>query len=518
MITRKFVLLCFFIFCYSISFSQNGTRAVDYNTRSIGRGGTEIGFFDGPSAMLMNPAGLSFIKKPVLNANAIFMVPPTHFKNYIKDANGNVTSTILNDDDGDKILYVMPSLSYVHNFKNSKFTLGAGVFTTGGMGTEYKLNHQLFVSPAFSTNYQKQVYRSRFAVIESCISGSYLITPEFSIGLTGEFVYSTLEIGQPFSLSPDYLKGTLVTTQGTTTYGNYFKASRPVYGLGYKELTAAAEMTNLKSYTFGGKIGLAYKLCDCFSMGASYTLSVPLNFKDGNAKMDMSAQFNEASTIAAQNLVTTMGISIDSAAKLVSALFGQNGIHPYEGFIADYTVTNEFKTPQSVGFGFMYSPMPKLRLGFDFEWLNWSKAFDKMKLTLTNGTNSNINKMLVNGAPGNEALYVEFPMNWKDAVILKFGGEYDLSKVLTLRAGYSYSSNPIPEETIIPIMPAILEHHIMAGCSYDLLSKLTMNIALEYGLKNSVTGSNPHQVATEYITSESSLQNLLGHISLNYNF
>lgn len=517
MIKKSFVLLCVIVFCYSIASAQNGTRAVDYNTRSIGRGGTEIGFFDGPSSMLMNPAGMSFIKKPVLNANAIFMVPPSHFKNYTKDAGGNPTTTLLNDADGDNILYVMPSLSYVHNFKDSKFTLGAGVFTTGGMGTEYKLNHRLFSTPAGSTNYQKQKYRSRFAIIESCISGSYLITPEFSIGLTGEFVYSTLEIAQPFSLTPSYLKGKLITSTGPTTYAKYFSDPRP-YGLGYKELTTAAEMTDLKSYTFGGKIGLAYKLCEKFSMGASYTLSVPLNFKNGNASMDMSAQFNEASGISAQNLVNVYHISLDSAAKLVSALFAANGIHPYEGFISNYSVTNEFKTPQSVGFGLMYSPMPKMRLGFDFEWLNWSKAFDKMKLTLKEGTNTNINKMLVNGAPNNEDLYVEFPMNWKDAVILKFGGEYDLSKVFILRAGYSYSSNPIPEETIIPIMDAILEHHFMAGFSYDVVSKLTLNLALEYGLKNSVTGSNPHLVASEYVNSESSLQNLLAHISLSYMF
>jgi long-chain fatty acid transport protein len=517
MIKKSLTFLCLFVFSYSIAISQNGTRAVDYNTRSIGRGGTEIGFFDGPSAMLMNPAGISFIKKPVLNANAIFMVPPTHFKNYVKDASGNPTTQILNDADGEKLLYVMPSLSYVHDFKNSKFTLGAGVFTTGGMGTEGKFNHQLFVSPVFSTNYQPQIYRSRFAVIESCISGSYLITPQFSIGITGEFVYSTLELGQPFSLTPSFLKGTLNTLSGPTTFGAYFSGNRPS-GLGYNELTASAEMTNLKSYSFGGKIGLAYKLSDKFSMGASYTLSVPLNYKDGNAKMDMSAQFSEASGRAVQNLVSSMGISPDSAAKLVTALFSANGIHPYEGFIADYTVSNEFKTPQSVGFGLMYSPAPKFRLGFDFEWLNWSKAFDKMTLTLKGGTNSNINKMLVNGAPGNEDLVVEFPMNWKDAVILKFGGEYDLSKVVIVRAGYSYSSNPIPEETIIPIMPAILEHHIMAGFSYDVYTKLTLNLALEYGLKNSVTGSNPHLVATEYKNSESSLQNLLGHISLAYMF
>jgi long-chain fatty acid transport protein len=518
MIRKSLLLLPLFLFCYSLAISQDGTRAIDYNTRSTGRGGVSIGFFDNPSTMLTNPAGMSFIRKPVLNANAIFMVPPTHFKNYVKDANGNTTSTILNDADGEKMLYVMPSLSYVHNFKNSKFTLGAGVFTTGGMGTEGKYNHQLFASPSFSTNYQQQIYRSRFAVVESAISGSYMITPQFSVGITGEFVYSTLELAQPFSLPPSFLKGAFVSAlTGPTTYGAYFSGNKPL-GLGYKELTASAEMTNLKSYTFGGKIGFAYKLNEKFSAGASYTMSVPLNYKNGSATMDMSAQFNEASVISTMNVMGILHISADSAAKIVAATFAANGVNPYAGFVANYDVNNEFKTPQSFGAGFMYSPSPKIRLGFDFEWLNWSKAFEKMTLTLTNGSNSNINKMLVNGAPGSDALVVEFPMKWKDAIILKFGGEFDASKVLTLRAGYSYSQNPIPSETIIPIMPAILVHHIMAGCSIDLIKQLTLNLALEYGLNNSVTGSNPHQVATEYNNSESSLKNLLGHISFTYNF
>jgi len=507
---RKICVTIFLVFLAVSSYAQNGTRAVDYSTRSIGRGGTEIGFFDGPSVMITNPAGMSFIKKPVLNANAIFMVPPTHFKNYKKDASGKVTTTLLNDNDGEKILYVMPSLAYVHNIKDSKFTFGAGVFTTGGMGTEAKYLHQLFATP--------QNYRSRFGVIESVISGSYLITPNLSFGITGEFVYSTIELSQPFSLPPSVLQGKVVTSQGTTTFGNYFSNPRPA-GLGYRELTAAAEMTNLKSYTFGGKIGFAYKFNEVFTFGASYTASVPLNFKNGNAQMDMSAQFNEAAGRAVMNLMQIYpGISQDSATHMVMAFFGANGINPAAGFVANYTVTNEFKTPQSFGFGLKYAPLSKLRFGFDFEWLNWSKAFDKMKITLSSGSNSNINKLINNGGTGQSDLVVEFPMNWKDAVILKFGGEYDLCKKMTVRAGYSYSTNPIPSETIIPIMPAILEHHIMAGFSYDILEKLTMNLALEYGVKNTVTGSANHKVASEYINSESSLQNLLGHISLNYNF
>ncbi|HWQ82127.1 MAG TPA: outer membrane protein transport protein [Ignavibacteria bacterium] len=509
---KRIVTAILLLFLSASAYSQSGIRAVDYNTLSTGRGGTEIGFFDSPSLMITNPAGMSFIKKPVLNANTIFMVPIPHFKNYSKDATGKTTTNIYNDYEGEKVLYALPSLSYVHNFENSNLTLGAGVFTTGGMGTDYKLKHQLLSPTA-----DNQKYRSRFAIVESAISAAYLITPKLSIGATGEFVYSTLEIVQPFSLPPSLLKGTLITTSGPTTFGNYFSAPRPA-GLGYSEMTAAAEMTGLKSYTFGGKFGIAYKYSERFSIGANYCLSIPLNFKSGTASLDMSSQFSEASGIAAMNLVNIYHISIDSAAKLVSALFSANGIHPYEGFTATYDVENEFKTPQSAGFGLMYSPIPRLRFGFDFEWLNWSKAFENMKLTLKNGNNNNVNKMIGSGGINQGDLIVEFPLKWKDAVILKFGGEYDFSEVFTLRAGYAYTTNPIPPETIIPIMPAVLEHHVMAGFSYNLLAKLKLHMGLEYGFNNTVTGSSIHQVATEYNNSESSLKNLLGHISLTYNF
>jgi long-chain fatty acid transport protein len=500
----------FLVLTVSSLFPQSGTRSIDYSARSFGRGGTSIGFFDSPSLIMSNPAGLSFLKNTAVNGNAIFMFPGMHFRNYKKDAGGNVTTEVYNDKDGESNVFVLPSVSYVQKIKDSKFTFGAGVFTTGGMGADFTLNHQLFSEP--------QTYHSRFATIESCISGSYLITPEFSVGITGEFLYSTLEITMPFSLPPSLLKGTLYTSQPSpTTYGKYFSDPRP-YGLGYTELTAATEMSNLASYTFGGKIGLAYKFSDRFSLGASYTLSMPLDFKDGDAKMDMTAQFQQASGIAAQNLVQVYGISLDSAYKLVSALFAANGIVTSNGFVANYKVDNRFDNPQSAGFGLMYSPFSGVRFGFDFEWLNWSKAFDNMKLTLTEGSNSNINKMIASGESDANPMVVEFPLKWKDAVILKFGGEYDISSVLTLRAGYSYSTNPIPNTTIIPVIPAVLEHRFMAGCSYDILKQLTVNAAVEYGLKNSVTGSDPHLVATEYINSETSMYNILGHIALQYNF
>ena len=233
----------------------------------------------------------------------------------------------------------------------------------------------------------------------------------------------------------------------------------------------------------------------------------------------MSAQFNDAFGRDVVNVMNKYHISDPAVARtIVMNNFSALGIDITKGFTGQYDISDEFEIPQSVGFGINYNPSPCLRLGFDFEWINWKKSFDKMKLTLTNGTNSNINILLGQGGVGQPDFNVDFLMNWKDAVILKFGGEYDLSKKSTIRLGYAYGTNPVPEEAAIPIIPAVLVHHIMAGFSYALTERLNTNVAIEYGLNNKVTNSGTSIVASEYNYSTVELKNMLGHLSLTYNF
>ncbi|MBN1634739.1 MAG: outer membrane protein transport protein [Ignavibacteria bacterium] len=513
------ILLMFVVFASECD-AQVGVRSLDYNTRSVGRGATGIGFFDSPSLMLSNPAGLTFIKESQINANVIFMVPPPSFKNYTNN-NGVTTSTVLNDKDGEATLYALPSISYIRKFKDSKFTIAAGAFLTGGMGTDYELNHQLYAEPTGSTNYFPQVYRSRFSIIESGLSIAYAITPKLSIGATGEFIYTQIEFKNPFSMPPSVLRGMATSNM---TFGQMFAApqNQPgdtiVGGLGYKELTSSADMKYLKSYSFGGKFGLAYKFSESFSIGFNYCLPISLNFEGGTANLDMTAQFKNASARAVRNYMIVFGVSQQQAETMVHQTFSQMGINITEGFAGEYKIDNKFSTPQSFGFGLMYSPTCKVRLGFDFEFINWYKAFDKMELTLTEGDNANINKMLNAGGNGQQPLTVDFPLAWKDAYAFKIGGEYDVSPCLILRAGYAYNTNPIPEETVISILPAIIQHHLFAGMSYSLANNWIINMALEYGLKNSMTASDPSHVAFEYNNADLGLQNFLGHISVSYVF
>lgn len=515
MTKKSFVFLCLFVLCFSFAYSQDGTRAIDFNTRSTGRGGVSIGFFDNPSVMLTNPAGMSFLKNDMLDANAIFMVPPPKFTNFKKDASGNTTQELLNNAvEGSKTLYVLPSLSYTRKISD-KLTLGAGVFTTGGMGADFSLNHELYKD---ASGYIPQTYHSRFSTVQGGLSGAYKITDKFSAGVTAQLLWASLEFKNPFSMSPLKMLGQMNAQQ---TFGQHFAAPRDTtnMGLGYSEVTSSADMKELNSYSFAGKIGLAYKFSEKFTIGASYSAPVPLKFKNGISNLDMSAQFNDAFGREVVNVMNKYHISDPAVARtIVMNNFSALGIDITKGFTGQYDISDEFEVPQSVGFGINYNPSPCLRLGFDFEWINWKKSFDKMKLTLTNGTNSNINILLGQGGVGQPDFNVDFLMNWKDAVILKFGGEYDLSKKSTIRLGYAYGTNPVPEEAAIPIIPAVLVHHIMAGFSYALTERLNTNVAIEYGLNNKVTNSGTSIVASEYNYSTVELKNMLGHLSLTYNF
>jgi long-chain fatty acid transport protein len=164
----------------------------------------------------------------------------------------------------------------------------------------------------------------------------------------------------------------------------------------------------------------------------------------------------------------------------------------------------------------MISPKDNFRIALDVEWVNWTKSAKSMKLTLTNGQSTNINKVLGQGGVGQAPLVVDFPLNWGDAVLVKIGGEYDFSKTFTLRLGYAYGNNPIPNTTINPVVPANLVHHITAGSTFNITKRALLNLGLEYGVKNSQVSDTPNLVASEYNGSTTTMQNLLGHISVTY--
>ena len=489
---KSFKILLFTILFSSGLIAQTGTRLVGFNALSMGRGGTSIGTFDSNELMMTNPAGISFLKTS-LDVNLSLMFPSVHFKNGLNDA------------DGDKNIFPLPAAGYVNNCGCSDFTWGIGFFTAGGMGADYKLKHSLY-----GTSLQE--YHSQLAAMQGGLSAAYKFGENFSVGASLHMVYSMLEFSMPFSLNPLSMKG--IAMPGMT-FGQMFAAPPAMGGFGYDEVTAAAKMTDLTALGFNGKIGLAYKVDEKLSFGLSYTMPTSLTYTGGKATMDMTAQLNDAFGKAMMGwMMMNPGKTQQEAQVAIMAQFTQLGIDMSKGVVANYDLDVDLTFPQSIGFGASYKASENLMLAADFEWINWENAFDKMTLKMKSGSNANINKMM--GNTGSFNIY--FPMNWKNSIVVKLGGEYDVNSDLTLRLGYAYGGNPVPESTIFPIFPAIVESHLTAGMSLKVSAPITINAAFEMALNKALTASSPSMIANEYDGSTSELGTTIIHISLNYAF
>jgi long-chain fatty acid transport protein len=113
--------------------------------------------------------------------------------------------------------------------------------------------------------------------------------------------------------------------------------------------------------------------------------------------------------------------------------------------------------PRSVGVGMRHEVCPCGVLSADVIWYDWSQAFDEFVLRLSNSS--------VTGFPDVED---HFPLNWRDTVSTRLGYEWKVASG-TMRLGYVYHRNPIPDATLTPFIQAILEHSVSLGygwCSH----------------------------------------------------
>ncbi|MBI5858398.1 MAG: outer membrane protein transport protein [Sphingobacteriales bacterium] len=477
-------------------FAQNGTRLIGFDAVTSGRGGTSTGFFDNPSLMINNPAGLSFLTSSRFDISISVMAPKLSFRNAINNTSGKNN------------LFPLGCLSYVKK-SSEKFTYGLGIFTQGGMGADFNLNHALYKNA--TGNYMQQPYHSKFAVMQGGGSAAYKLTNRLSVGVTADLVYGQVEFQMPMSMPPSMMKG-VIDPQTGFTFGDMFSADPEAGGLGYSEVIASANLKSLSSFGFNGKIGLAFKPNEKFSAGINYTLPVNLTYKNGKAEMDMTYQMNDAfGRVVAGIMQQNPGTTLEEAQQEAMTMFSQLGIDLTKGATDNYSAEAKFGLPQSLSAGIFFSPSQKIRLALDAEWINWEKAFKQMDISLSGGTNPNINRML--GAEGSFGM--AFPMYWKNTIVIRTGAEITASKKLILRGGYVYGSNPVPASTLFPVFPAIVKHHITAGGSVKLTKSFIINAAYEHAFKNTETAAVKSNVANEYNNSTSRLRNDIFHFSVS---
>lgn len=186
------------------------------------------------------------------------------------------------------------------------------------------------------------------------------------------------------------------------------------------------------AFGLGAQIGLQYQVNEQFSVGAAYTS--PQFFAD----FKYNAVY-ENPNLPNFNTARTFRFRLDA--------------------------------PPVYAAGLAYAPTPALRTALDVKYIGYgtTRGFE---------------------ASGYNADGSVKGFGWKNIAVVAAGVEYDVASDWTLRGGYNYSGNPIPDEMSmynIPA-PAIVQHHITGGVGYTVRPGVEINLSAYKAFENSISG------------------------------
>ncbi len=172
-------LLCFGIvslIASTTAYATNGMNMEGYGPVATGMGGASMAYDNGTAAMMNNPATLGLMPEGNRLDVALGFLGP-HVK--AEDDAAGETSTSSGN------AYYMPALGWVQ--KSGQMTYGLGVFSQGGMGSEYSAD-------SFLAQKSGEKVRTELGVGRVLVPFAYQINKDLSIAATADFVWASLDL------------------------------------------------------------------------------------------------------------------------------------------------------------------------------------------------------------------------------------------------------------------------------------------------------------------------------------
>lgn len=265
-------------------------------------------------------------------------------------------------------------------------------------------------------------------------------------------------------------------------YGANYRLTNPI--LGTRKYTTLGAL---------GKVvpGVAYRVSDQLSVGGTLGVAVshaqiegPFFLQTGPLQGTPTLLDLEASGAAITWSLglqyqlsedTTVGLTYQSESRfrlrgnLAADVYLPGPAIEYSDFDARVSLT----WPRSVGLGMKHRICDHRRISADVIWFDWPHAFDSLGMELTGASNPLI------AALAGPVIRDDFPLDWRDSVSVRVGYERFLAHNRVLRAGYVFHRNPIPEATLTPYIPAILEHAFSVGYGTPL-RKYNLDVAYQF--------------------------------------
>ncbi len=321
--------------------------------------------------------------------------------------------------------YVMPAFGWVR--KNDQYSYGIGVFGQGGMGTEYSARSM----NAAGTD---QPVRSELAVGRVIAPVSYKVNERTNVGATLDFTWASLDMRMASMFSQMAGMNPVPTGQFIGMMGGMTpETAPPTVRIDFSDNNKFSGAAKSSGVT--GKLGMTFEASKDLTLGASYQLKTRLG--------DMKTSATGATMTMGQVLTGRM-------------------------------VVQDFQMPSVLAVGASWVATPQLQLVADLKRIGWSAVMQNFKMTFES-------------SQGLGTMGFTMPQNWKDQTVLSLGGAYKVDDLWTARAGYSHSTNPIPDAYVHPLFPAIVTDHYTAGFGYKISKGVSLDAAVSYAPKVTVS-------------------------------
>lgn len=179
---------------------------------------------------------------------------------------------------------------------------------------------------------------------------------------------------------------------------------------------------------------------------------------------------------------TGVGLKLGWTGELTSALTMGATYQPktkmkkfskYAGLFAEQ---GGFDIPATYGVGLALKATPQTTLAIDYQAIQYS-GVPSIANTLSAG-----GQLGADNGPG---------FGWKNVNVVKFGVSQAMSGTLTVRAGYSHNTQPIPEsQTFFNILaPGVVQDHVTLGATWNVSPQNEVTVAYMHAFEKKVNGS-----------------------------
>jgi long-chain fatty acid transport protein len=385
----------------------------------MGRAGTGVArpCADG-STIFFNPANLA-ATPDVLSVGLTGIAPRGSFTNDLTGIQGDLADKVYPVPN----LYLVKGLSPGAGSRIDRVALGVGVFAPFGLTTEWPTT-----------------FEGRFLGYKTVIRAIY-VQPTAAVRLLGRV---SVGAGMDVNFAHVQLRQRVDLSTQTAAPGVTFADIGIPTGTDFADANLSANATRV-----GFHVGASATVTHGLDVGVRYMSRQTVHFDNGTVEI---SQVPTGLVIPATLPGIPAGTPVDV---LVAPQFAPGGP------LTNQSATALVRLPDQLVFGLAYAPVERVRLLADAQWSHWA-VFDRVPITFEK-------------LPP-ETLRQDNRNVWD----LRFGGEYDASRSLTLRGGWYTHRGAEPDYAVIPNLPEGGRSSFTLGVGTRLGAGVRLDAAYQY--------------------------------------